>query len=266
MHGLILDPGMPLQDLLHTAEAAAQRITLTPMNRLLETLNRLSDIAARAGDDLGRAGSLAGMLPSIAVVGGRSTGKSSLLEAIVGQEFLPRGNGMVTRCPLELRLKPFTDAERAADEVMYATFGHTETRFVDFKEVRREIEQETIRRCGQNGISLTPIILEIVGSGRPALTLVDLPGLTRNPMDGQPDNIVHDIEEMVREYVEVREHCIILAVSQANADLAGSEGLRMARAVDPRGERTIGELAARCHHRSCRYSMQPAAAPSTGGK
>ena len=42
-------------------------------------------------------------LPQIAVVGGQSSGKSSVLEAIVGKSFLPRGTGIVTRRPLVLR-------------------------------------------------------------------------------------------------------------------------------------------------------------------
>ena len=44
-------------------------------------------------------------LPQIVVVGSQSTGKSSVLESIVGRDFLPRGSGIVTRCPLVLQLK-----------------------------------------------------------------------------------------------------------------------------------------------------------------
>lgn len=44
-------------------------------------------------------------LPQIIVVGSQSTGKSSILESIVGKDFLPRGSGIVTRCPLVLQLK-----------------------------------------------------------------------------------------------------------------------------------------------------------------
>lgn len=43
-------------------------------------------------------------LPRICVLGTQSAGKSSLLENIVGLDFLPRGEGVVTRRPLELRL------------------------------------------------------------------------------------------------------------------------------------------------------------------
>merc|ERR1740131_250926 len=43
-------------------------------------------------------------LPQIAVVGGQSAGKSSVLENFVGKDFLPRGSGIVTRRPLILQL------------------------------------------------------------------------------------------------------------------------------------------------------------------
>lgn len=39
-------------------------------------------------------------LPQIAVIGSQSSGKSSVLENIVGRDFLPRGTGIVTRRPL----------------------------------------------------------------------------------------------------------------------------------------------------------------------
>lgn len=73
------------------------------------------------------------------------------------------------------------------------------------------------------------------------LTLVDLPGLTKVAIDGQPESIVHDIENMVRSYIE-KPNCIILAISPANQDLATSDAIKISREVDPRGERTFGVL------------------------
>ena len=66
-------------------------------------------------------------LPQIVVVGAQSSGKSSVLESIVGRDFLPRGNGIVTRCPLILNLKRIQDTDadgekHPADE--YAIFAH----------------------------------------------------------------------------------------------------------------------------------------------
>ncbi|KAF4074955.1 hypothetical protein AMELA_G00229230, partial [Ameiurus melas] len=43
-------------------------------------------------------------LPAIVVIGDRSSGKSSVLEALSGVA-LPRGSDIVTRCPLELKMK-----------------------------------------------------------------------------------------------------------------------------------------------------------------
>lgn len=43
-------------------------------------------------------------LPQVAVVGSQSSGKSSVLEALVGRDFLPRGPEICTRRPLLLQL------------------------------------------------------------------------------------------------------------------------------------------------------------------
>ena len=51
-------------------------------------------------------------LPQIVVVGGQSSGKSSVLEAIVGRDFLPRGAGICTRRPLVLQLHCVDDAKK----------------------------------------------------------------------------------------------------------------------------------------------------------
>ena len=43
-------------------------------------------------------------LPQVAVIGSQSSGKSSVLEALVGRDFLPRGPDVCTRRPLVLQL------------------------------------------------------------------------------------------------------------------------------------------------------------------
>ena len=43
-------------------------------------------------------------LPQIVLIGSQNSGKSSVLENIVGRDFLPRGSGIVTRRPLVLQL------------------------------------------------------------------------------------------------------------------------------------------------------------------
>jgi dynamin 1-like protein len=71
--------------------------------------------------------------------------------------------------------------------------------------------------------------------------LVDLPGLTKVPVGDQPRDIERQIREMVLKQIS-KPNAIILAVTSANTDLANSDGLKLAREVDPEGQRTIGVL------------------------
>ena len=131
------------------------------------------------------------------MVGSQSSGKSSVLENIVGRDFLPRGSGIVTRRPLILQLinvpsdrddksgndeanVPHTPASVKTHED-WAEFHHVPgRRWYDFTEVKREIEAETARIAGSNkGINRQPINLKIYSAHVLSLTLVDLPGLTK---------------------------------------------------------------------------------------
>ncbi|XP_057777573.1 phragmoplastin DRP1C isoform X2 [Salvia miltiorrhiza] len=108
--------------------------------------------------------------------------------------------------------------------------------------VRKEIADETDRITGQTKqISNVPIHLSIYSPNVVNLTLIDLPGLTKVAVEGQPETIVQDIEMMVRSYVE-KPNCIILAISPANQDIATSDAIKLAREVDATGERTFGVL------------------------
>ncbi|XP_058190195.1 phragmoplastin DRP1E-like [Rhododendron vialii] len=177
-------------------------------------------------------------LPTIVVVGGQSSGKSSVLEGIVGRDFLPRGSGIVTRRPLVLQLY---NTEQGQED--YAQFLHQENKkFTDFSLVRKEIQEETDRVTGRTKqISPLPINLSIFSPNVVNLTLIDLPGLTKVAVEGQPESIAQDIENMVRSYVE-KPNCIILAITPANQDIATSDAIKLAREVDPAGERTFGVL------------------------
>lgn len=123
----------------------------------------------------------------------------------------------------------------------YAEFLHAPKRkLTDFAAVRKEIADETDRITGKSKqISNIPIHLSVYSPNVVNLTLIDLPGLTKVAVEGQPDTIVEDIENMVRSYVE-KPNCIILAISPANQDIATSDAIKLAREVDPSGDRTFG--------------------------
>ncbi|XP_048024058.1 dynamin-3 isoform X2 [Megalobrama amblycephala] len=240
------------------------------MEDLIPLINKLQD----AFSSIGQSCNLD--LPQIAVVGGQSAGKSSVLENFVGRDFLPRGSGIVTRRPLILQL--------VNNKAEYAEFLHCKGRkFVDFDEVRQEIEAETDRITGSNkGISPIPINLRVysphgnttqdsprnhcfpqstlviaaaivkmfslslslslsLSSTVLNLTLIDLPGMTKVAVGDQPVDIEHQIRDMILQFI-TRESCLILAVTPANTDLANSDALKVAKEVDPQGLRTIGVI------------------------
>lgn len=94
---------------------------------------------------------------------------------------------------------------------------------------------ETERDMGTNkGISEKQIRLKIFSPDVLNITLVDLPGITKVPVGDQPTDIEARVRTMILSYIK-HKTCIILAVSPANADLANSDALQMARIADPDG-------------------------------
>lgn len=101
---------------------------------------------------------------------------------------------------------------------------------------------DTDRVCGRNkDISSAPIIVKVYSRNVVDLTLVDLPGMTKIPTGDQPMDIERKILDLCYQFVTPKT-AIIMAVSPANQDLANSDALKLARKVDPYGERTIGVL------------------------
>jgi len=179
-------------------------------------------------------------LPSICVVGTQSAGKSSLLEAIVGMDFLPRGDGVVTRRPLEMRLIHTTGDQCKT----HCIFEGDETKYSDFSEVKKIIAAKTDEIAGsRKGIVDKPIKISILGNEIPDLTLIDLPGITRVPLkdSDQTEDIEKVTRDMVMRYASDK-RTVILAVIPANQDISCSDALQIARSIDPEGIRTLGVI------------------------
>ncbi|KAL7496230.1 hypothetical protein ACHAWT_005879 [Skeletonema menzelii] len=249
-------------------------------------MEELIPIASKLQDVLGALGQSTNLdLPQIVVIGGQSSGKSSVLESIVGRSFLPRGTGIVTRRPLVLQLFN-TSGDSPGDDKSISGGGggggeyggddrkeehyydsNTESndnqhngspdaewgeflhkpgkRYYDFAQIRAEIVRDTDRLAGtgalSKGVSANPIHLKIYSPKVLSLTMVDLPGLTKVAVQGQPEDIADQILQINVQYGS-NPNAILLAVTGANTDLASSDALRLARELDPRGDRTIGVL------------------------
>ncbi|KAL6072486.1 hypothetical protein STEG23_030730 [Scotinomys teguina] len=177
-------------------------------------------------------------LPAIAVIGDQSSGKSSVLEALSGVA-LPRGSGIVTRCPLVLKLKKLRQGEKWRGKV---TYDDIEVELSDSSQVEDAINKGQNLIAGEGlGISDKLISLDVSSPNVPDLTLIDLPGITRVAVGNQPVDIGRQIKRLIKTYIQKQE-TINLVVVPSNVDIATTEALSMAQEVDPEGDRTIGIL------------------------
>ncbi|TIC27109.1 hypothetical protein E3Q11_02707 [Wallemia mellicola] len=176
-------------------------------------------------------------LPSIVVIGSQSSGKSSVLEAIVGHEFLPKGNNMVTRRPIELTLIHTPDSNKEYGEFpSLSSYGKLE----DFGAIQKILTDLNLSVPSSECVSDKPIDLRIYSPHVPDLTLIDLPGYVQIAGLDQPDNLREQISILCEKYIKTPN--IILAVCAADVDLANSPALRASRRVDPLGLRTVGVI------------------------
>lgn len=207
------------------------------MEHVLPVINKLQSIVQRCGvsDPID--------LPQIVVVGAQSSGKSSVLEAIVGFDFLPRGTGVITRCPIIIQLNKLKTSAENKNTAKWVEFPHTAAKkFESESEIQAEIMAATEKSAGKNmKLSSTALIMKVFSTEVVNLTLVDLPGLTKVPVGDQPANIEGFARTMIHSYIS-KPNSIILAVHPANTDIATSDALQMARSVDPQGLRTLGVI------------------------
>ncbi|XP_014748721.1 PREDICTED: dynamin-2 [Sturnus vulgaris] len=230
------------------------------MEELIPLVNKLQD----AFSSIGQSCHLD--LPQIAVVGGQSAGKSSVLENFVGRDFLPRGSGIVTRRPLILQL---IFSKTGTGNLGENSLGRESGREFPGQGKGREFPGQEIweripwaGNLGENSLG-RETGREFPGQGKgeriPSagkefpvqeknsqcrvlnLTLIDLPGITKVPVGDQPPDIEQQIRDMILQFI-CRESSLILAVTPANVDLANSDALKMAKEVDPQGLRTIGVI------------------------
>ncbi|PRQ55661.1 putative dynamin central domain, dynamin, GTPase domain, GTPase effector domain, Dynamin superfamily [Rosa chinensis] len=172
-------------------------------------------------------------LPTIVVVGDQSSGKSSVLESLAGIS-LPRGQGICTRVPLIMRLQHHSRPEPEFRLEYNGKVEHTD----EVKIADDIVNATNVIAGGGKGISNTPLTLLVKKNGVPDLTMVDLPGITRVPVHGQPEDIYDQIKNMIMLYIKPEES-IILNVLSATVDFTTCESIRMSQSVDKAGDRTL---------------------------
>ena len=142
----------------------------------------------------------------IAVIGSQSAGKSSVLEKIVGKNFLPTGTGCVTKRPLHLNLE---QSDRNSAEISYYDCNkqtNIHRNKLNLNQLTDEIKQANSFQH-ENEFIPQPITVTIKGPQNPNLTLIDFPGVVADPDKRQT------IIDMIKPIIEL-DTSIILAVAR----------------------------------------------------
>ncbi|KAL7160035.1 hypothetical protein ABFS83_01G068000 [Erythranthe nasuta] len=172
---------------------------------------------------------------SVVVIGDKSSGKTSVLESLAGISLSTRGGQPIcTRVPLIMRLQNHPNPN---PELFLEFAGKTVP--TDEQHVSAAISLATEEIAGKGkGLSNNPITLVVKKNGVPNLTIVDLPGITRVPVHGQPEDIHEQISKIIMEFI-TPEESIILNVLPASVDFCTCESIRLSKKVDRTGRRTL---------------------------
>jgi GTP-binding protein EngB required for normal cell division len=191
-------------------------------------------------------------LPMIAVMGNRSSGKSSLLSAISMIE-LPSSDELTTRCPIMLRMSR-SDKRTATVEVIWKdipkgksgeeiTFSPKmvgESNWDELTECIAATQKHIIKWSGKE-VARDVVSVKVASPKCEDLTLIDLPGNVRSRVAGESKTLAEDIQSLIDDYLK-NPCCNILAVHRANNDFHNSQIMANAKRVDPATKRTLPVL------------------------
>ena len=112
------------------------------MESLIPVINKLQDVFNTVGAD-------SIQLPQIVIVGSQSSGKSSVIESLVGRSILPRGTGIVTRRPLILQLVYTPKDDRVHRSAERGTIEHEE--WAEFLHTKNKVRDQIDLMALQSG-------------------------------------------------------------------------------------------------------------------
>ena len=142
-----------IQDVLLHAGLHQEGVSGLSSPRSLHEQTRSSSSSLSTGQPLTK------NLPVIAVIGSQSSGKSSLLESLVGTDFLPKSTEICTKRPLVLQLVQSSGGEvdgRGVPSRPYGEFLHRRGKqYYDFAQVKEEILAETERVVGKGSVRVS---------------------------------------------------------------------------------------------------------------
>ncbi|THH10649.1 hypothetical protein EW146_g8308 [Bondarzewia mesenterica] len=204
--------------------------------------------------------------PRIAVIGGQSAGKSSLVEAVTGIN-VPRDSGTCTRCPMECTVSTFANTWSCQVSLRYEDVDSSPSknfsplltdkrdveiwlrraqaailsphRQTDFFANKSREELQTLQQTDpkMSKFSRNVVWVDIKDPNATDLSFVDLPGLVQNE---DPD-VVQLVKDLVVSNIQISSTIILVTIPMTD-EMENQLAFRLAKEADPQGSRTIGVL------------------------
>jgi hypothetical protein len=188
-------------------------------------------------------------VPKILLLGTQTSGKSSVLNNIIGYDILPTGENMVTRTPLNVFMR------NGANESVLLYYIENGKKICYYNEKFQNFNKDILRRKimeitdlltgGSFLISHSTIYIEITKRNFIDLTIVDLPGLVTIACTdkGQSETIVDDLQSLYESQLSSN-NVFVVVIIQAKTDLETDYGLSTVKKLCSKykGVKTMGIL------------------------
>uniref|UniRef100_A0A0D9VKS9 dynamin GTPase n=1 Tax=Leersia perrieri TaxID=77586 RepID=A0A0D9VKS9_9ORYZ len=164
-------------------------------------------------------------------LGNVGSGKSAVLNSLIGHPVLPTGENGATRAPIVVDLA--RDPGLSTKSIVLQIDSKSQQ--VSASALRHSLQDRLSKGAsGGSGRSRSDeIYLKLRTSTAPPLKLIDLPGIDQRVMD----------DSTISEYAGHNDAILIVVIpAMQAADVASSRALRLAKDIDPDGTRTIGVL------------------------
>jgi len=191
-------------------------------------------------------------IPRLVMTGTQSSGKSSIVNRIIGMNILPIGDNMVTRTPINIRLNSVTNSSECVANIYIYIDGNKEMIYTtEIDKMNLSIFQnkimEATNRLTDNSFSISnsQMFIDINSLNVENMTIIDLPGIVSISCTdkGQPETIVEDIKNLIIEQLEYPE-TYVLAVVSSLVDLEADAGLAIIKSAQKKNNklRAVGVL------------------------
>lgn len=191
------------------------------------------------------------ILPQVVFTGAQSSGKSSVINKLIGYDILPTGKEMVTKTPILIKTEysnqintlvviGYYDPVKNQKISYYYNEDFTNKNILD---AQKALEELTNKFVNDGDISEDPLFLVVISKHVKNLELIDLPGIIAIAREdkNQTDNTIDKIIILATKYI-ISPKSIIVTIVESKIDLETDIGLSLVKKLEKTNNiyKTIG--------------------------